>query len=472
MESSAPRCGQRSHSAATRLSLSRKNTSSSPSILTLRGRLPTSRASSAGYQYSRYPSTGTKSNIPICDCPAEAAWRLTPSPPAVDPEVVMRSRSLSEHLRPPSRGRQVLLRSAGAATIRASSSKSARASRQGASMSRRMLRSVLVVAVIAALVIPAAAQLPKSITLGTNPPGTVLYAAATGLARVMSGVVPFQVAVQPHSGTSTILPLIDSGEVELGFIGATEGALAYRGPKLVVGGKNHLPHSRNLRLVMRGFPFLTTILVRKDSPIRTMHDVRGKRVAGEYRANLAIWYVVFGALTTAGLTWDDVKVVPVPAVNDGVDALIQGRADVAEHGVDAAKAKEADTAVGVRVIPVDCSPEGQARLKKAVPGYYTRVLKAGSATGVVEDTCIIAYDFYLIAGKSVPDAVVENVLAAIWQNADQLPPIHPIFKEWTRERAATDDVTIPYHPGAVRFYTSRGLWKPNMQEAQNRLLAP
>ena len=46
---------------------------------------------------------------------------------------------------------------------------------------------------------------------------------------------------------------------------------------------------------------------------------------------------MFGSLSNAGLTWNDVKVVPVPAVNEGVDALIQGRADVTTHAIGSAK---------------------------------------------------------------------------------------------------------------------------------------
>jgi TRAP transporter TAXI family solute receptor len=222
---------------------------------------------------------------------------------------------------------------------------------------------------------------------------------------------------------------------------------------------------------MRGSPLLVGLLVRKDSPFKTVHDVRGKRMTGEYPAHLAVWYNMFGHLSSAGLTWSDVKVVPVPAVNDGVDALVQGRADVTEHALNAAKVKEADAAIGVRHISIDCSPEGEKRLRTAVAGYYGRVVKAGSATAVVEDTCFIAYDTYLSAGKGVPEHVVEAALKALWDNVAQLGPIHPMLKEWTRERAVDPDVTIPYHPGAIRFYKERGVWTPAMDQAQQKLLS-
>jgi len=116
---------------------------------------------------------------------------------------------------------------------------------------------------------------------------------------------------------------------------------------------------------------------------------------------------MFGHLASAGLTWNDVKVVPVNTVNDGVDALLQGRADVTQHALNSAKVKEADAAVGVRHISDDCSREGEARMKKAVPAT-TAGREPGAITGVVEDTCVVAYDTYFFAGKAVPDQVVER----------------------------------------------------------------
>jgi len=318
---------------------------------------------------------------------------------------------------------------------------------------------------------PAGAQTPKSVTLGTNPPGTIFYAVASGLAKVVSGAAPFQMTIQPYAGTSTFLPLLNSGEMEFGVVNAVDMGLTYRGPNFKIGGRNPFPHAPNLRLVMRGSPLRVGLLVRKDSPIKNVYDIKGKRMTGEYPAHLAVWYNMYGHLASAGLTWDDVKIVPVPAVNEGVDALVQGRADVTEHALGSAKVKEADAAVGVRHISIDCSAEGEARLRKAVPGYYPSIVKAGTATAVVEDTCFIAYDIYFSAGKNVPDSVVEAVLKAIWDNVDKLPPLHPIFKEWTRERAVTADVTLPYHPGAIRFYKERGTWKPELDQVQQKLLS-
>jgi TRAP transporter TAXI family solute receptor len=282
-----------------------------------------------------------------------------------------------------------------------------------------------------------AQKLPASTTIGTNPAGTAFYAVSAGLAKVISGAGPMQSIVQPYTGSSTFLPLLDSSELDFGIVNAVEMNLGYQGPaKLKISGKNPLPHVPNTRLIMRGSPLSVSLVVRKDSPIKSIHDIKGKRVTGEYPANIAIWYHVYTELANAGLTWDDVKVVPVPAVNDGVDALVQGRADVSNHAIGVAKIKEADAAVGVRFLSLDCSAQGDTRVRKAVPGYYLITLKAGSSTGIVGDTCVLAYDIYMVGHKGLSDEVVMHSLKAIWDNIDKLPPLTPQFNDWTRERAA------------------------------------
>ena len=316
-----------------------------------------------------------------------------------------------------------------------------------------------------------AQQLPKSVTIGSNPPGSLFYALASGLAKVVSQASPMQAQVTPYAGTSTFVPLLSSGELDFGMVNAVDMGMVYQGQKLQVGGRNPFPHVPSSRLIMRGSPLRSSLIVKKDSPIKNISDVKGKRVTGEYPAQLAVWYNVFGALSNGGLNWNDVKVVPVPAVNEGVDALVQGRADVTTHAIGSAKVKEADAAIGIRYIPLDCSKQGEARIKKAVPGYYLSIVKAGVSTGIVEDTCAYTYDIYLIGHKALPDAVVRNVLQAIWVNIDKLPRFHPGFAEWTKERAVDAEVTIPYHPAAIRFFNEQNVWSAKMDEVQKKLLA-
>jgi TRAP transporter TAXI family solute receptor len=255
----------------------------------------------------------------------------------------------------------------------------------------------------------AAQKLPASTAIGTNPAGTAFYAVGAGLAKMISTAGSMQSTVQPYTGSSTFLPLLDSGEIDFGIVNAVEMNLGFQGPaRLKISGKNPLPHVPNTRLIMRGSPLSVSLVVRKDAPMKTIHDVKGMRVTGEYPANIAIWFHVYTELANAGMTWNDVKVVPVPAVNDGVDALVQGRADAANHAIGVAK---------------------------------------------------------------VSNDLVTYSLKAIWDNIEKLPPLNPQFQEWTRARAVSSDVTIPYHPAAVQFFKEKNLWNPKMEETQKGLLA-
>jgi TRAP transporter TAXI family solute receptor len=338
-------------------------------------------------------------------------------------------------------------------------------------MRRRSIYSCIGFALLCVTAGTQAQQLPKSVAIGSNPLGSLFYALASGLAKVVSDAAAIQAQVQPYAGTSTFVPLFDSGELDFGVVNAVDMGMVYRGTNFKVGGRNPFPHVPSSRLLMRGSPLRSSFIVRKDSPIKTLADVKGKRVTGEYPAQLAVWYNMFGALSNAGLSWNDVKVVPVPAVNEGVDALIQGRADVTTHAMGSAKLKEADAAVGIRFLSLDCSKLGEERIKKAIPGYYLSTVKGGSSSGILEDTCAYTYDIYLVGHAKLPDAVVRNVLQAIWVNIDKLPQFHPGFAEWTKARAVDAEVTIPYHPAAMRYFKDAGVWPAKMDEAQKKLLA-
>src|SRR3989338_3589662 len=138
------------------------------------------------------------------------------------------------------------------------------------------LISTLLGLALLATVFANAQQLPRSVTIGANPPGTVFYAVGSGISKVLSESLPFQAVVQPYSGSSTFLPLLNSGEIDFGINNAVDMALTYRGPNFKIGGRNPFPHTANARLAMRGAPLIISMLVKKDSPFKSVHDVKGK----------------------------------------------------------------------------------------------------------------------------------------------------------------------------------------------------
>ncbi len=119
------------------------------------------------------------------------------------------------------------------------------------------------------------------------PPVSLFYSVASGLAKVISGAGPMQAVVQPYTGSSTFLPLFDSGEIDFGIVNAVDMGLAYQGQRLKIGGKNPLPHSPNTRLIMRGSPLLTSLVAKKDASgenrRRCQRQTRDRRISGPSR---------------------------------------------------------------------------------------------------------------------------------------------------------------------------------------------
>ena len=76
--------------------------------------------------------------------------------------------------------------------------------------------------------------------LASNPAGSLFYSVASGLAKVISGAGPMQAVVQPYTGSSTFLPLLDNGEIDFGIVNAVDMGMAFQGPRLKIGGKNPL----------------------------------------------------------------------------------------------------------------------------------------------------------------------------------------------------------------------------------------
>lgn len=317
----------------------------------------------------------------------------------------------------------------------------------------------------------AAQPLPPTIMLGSSQPGTLQHGVATGLAKVASEKIGSTVVVQPFAGATTAIPLLDNGELDLGVAPSVDAAMSYQGPEhLKIGGLNPYPKAPKLRLVMAGSPLIATLITKKDSPLKSARDLKGRRIAGGFPASLGAYINTYVHLKSANLTWDDVTVVPFSGLNDSLDALVQGRVDATVFGVGAARIREVDATTGVRFFSSDCSPEGTKRIEEAAPGYFTINLKAGSFAGVHEDICTTAYVLYLLAGEKTSPAIVTGVLKAIWEGIDKLPAMHPGLRQWKREGAVDKRPTAPYHEAAIAFYKSVGAWNDQAEAAHRKLL--
>jgi TRAP transporter TAXI family solute receptor len=302
----------------------------------------------------------------------------------------------------------------------------------------------------AAVAQPGAAQ-PMGI--GSSPQGTLTYAMAAAFANTLRETANIQARVQPQSGTGVMLPLVNSGELDFGFVNTLELSEAYNGT-----GSHQGRPQRNLRAAAVMMPIQVGIFVRNESPIRTLEDLRGRRIAQGFTAQAVIQTVLAGALANGGLTPADIRPVQVPNLIRGVDEFIAGNADAAFFALGQAKVAEADAAVGgIRFLPLSADPAAVARMRQAVPTAYIGVVQpAPNLPGVREPLPTMFYDYVMVVNASLPAARVQQLVATLHDQRDRLAAAVPIFRQQDNSRlyGRTD---APFHDGALAFFRARGI---------------
>ena len=315
-------------------------------------------------------------------------------------------------------------------------------------------RGVVALALLAALsATPAAGQ--QVAGYGTMAPGTLANAMMSAIAKVASQKENVPGVIQTHAGPTQYLPLLNRGELDFANANALDAHLAK------LGTESFTVPNPNIRMVTVIFPLRQAILVRKDSPIKSLADLKGKRLVGEYQGQRTLAILLDGVLATAGMTTKDVQIVPAPNVLRGLDDLGRGAADGALAALEMPKVKELQSQMsGVRFIALSNTPQGVAAMQKiAPPTYISEVRPSAAQAGIDEPTGVQAFDYVLLTRASEPDEIVYKVVKAMYENKPELEAVIPGFREFAPDRMAKKS-TVDYHPGAIKFYTEKGVWPP------------
>jgi TRAP transporter TAXI family solute receptor len=211
--------------------------------------------------------------------------------------------------------------------------------------------------------------------------------------------------------------------------------------------------------------------VAADSGIFKYSDLRGKRVAGNLPTP-SLQLQTEGLLANGGVSWSEIKPIPVSSVAEGVKAVIDGRSDSsATCAIGMPITEELHAKKGARILPIDPSPEAVNRVKAKFPGYPVKVTPGPGRTGVEKEQYLWAYDIYVIAREDLPEQAAYQVVKALWENYKDLGAIHVLLKDWTTDKFVTKEALIPYHPGTIKFYKEKGVWTDEMAKLQTALLS-
>ena len=309
------------------------------------------------------------------------------------------------------------------------------------------------VAAALATVTPAGAQI---YSLGTGKQGFFTYSAGAAIAKVAADG-GLNLRVKPFGGTSAYVPGVNAGEQQFGLANELETHYAVTGE--VIYKDKPQP---DLRVVAVLTPLYSEFFVRKDSPIKSIADLKGKRVPSDYASQRVLDVLTKGSLANGGLSYDDVQKVPVPNVVGGADEFAKGNADVFMFALGSGKVSEVDAQVGgVRVLPVDHSKEAMERLRKFIPVAYATQLTPGTGNvGIEAPTWVYAYDYLVLANSKVDDDVVYKLTKLMHDHKTELAANFGALNGFNPKRMAKDMGPVQFHPGAIKFYKEIGQWPP------------
>ncbi len=319
------------------------------------------------------------------------------------------------------------------------------------------MRKLLLATLLASTAL-APAAVAQTYGIGANPQGSIFYAAGSALSKVLVDKTKLQFRVSPYGGSSTYIPLIEKGELAFGLANTAESAFAYNGAEMFKGRPN-----KNVRAVALTFPILSGLVVRADFGMKTVSDLKGKRVPTGYNSGRIFHFLQGAALATAGLTDKDVTAVPTPNFVEGAKAFMAGRTDAAYLPLNAGIAKQAMATVpgGFRYLDFDGSAAGAQKMAAFTPTSLPAAVKPGpNATGIAQDpTHLVRVDILLLASAKVADDVVYKVVKTAYENKADLAKALGAFNRFD-PKGMVRKHPAPYHPGAIKFYKEVGLWPP------------
>jgi TRAP transporter TAXI family solute receptor len=286
-----------------------------------------------------------------------------------------------------------------------------------------------------------------------TPAGTLFFAIGSGIARTLQTQLGVRTSPRPYAGPSRCLPLLNADDVALALHSSLDAGRAFEG-LTPYARANH-----DIRLLARVLPMMNGYFVRADSPYRSFDDIRGARMVYELRGSHAQTLLADAALATGGLTVADIQPFAAAHVVESIDALIEGRVDIAVSALGTAAAQRAHATIagGIRALALG-SLADDAFMAAHMSGSRTAIAQPSPGmVGVDEPTLVAGYDTFISGNASLSDDDAYAVTMTLVDEWTALQRDYPALRAITARELYVPSMQIPYHPGALRAYRQSGL---------------
>ena len=188
--------------------------------------------------------------------------------------------------------------------------------------------------------------------------------------------------------------------------------------------------------------------------IKTVADLKGKSVSiGE--PGSGVYFNAIDVLGAYGLSESDINAT-LQGFGDSVEALKDGKIDAAFIVSDAPTSAVTSLAAERQIYLVSLDDEHIAKLVAESPYYSKNVISKDTYKGMENDATTVAVMAVVIARNDVSDDDVYNVISAIFDNIPEIAAAHAKGNELDLNFAASYG-SVPYHPGAVKYFKEKGI---------------
>jgi TRAP transporter TAXI family solute receptor len=297
-------------------------------------------------------------------------------------------------------------------------------------------------------VVPAAEpHWPSSLTIGTASPGGTYYAYGEGLARILTRELGIPVVARPTEGPAENIRLLESGEIQLGFVTLGVALQGWSGTGAWTGGKP-------MQAMRALFPMYDTpfqLMVREGSGIRNVAELAGKRIGvGPQGGTSAAYFPAFLKV---------LKVEPAFAFGDWAELARQVQAGTLDGlavaaGVPFPSLLDLERNGKVRYLPLSAAQIAGLRL--AMPELGASVVGAGTYPSLRSNYETVGLYNFAVARRDLPVDLVYAILEAVFSNHDELVEVHSAASETVPANFSRNPF-LPFHDGAARWYQGKGV---------------
>ncbi|MDI9571209.1 MAG: TAXI family TRAP transporter solute-binding subunit [Pseudomonadota bacterium] len=315
-----------------------------------------------------------------------------------------------------------------------------------------MVVAVVVLSVLCVSSLPA--QQKRFFAIATGGTGGTYYPLGGILAQALSQQVP-EVVVTSQAGNASVANcnLIRDRQVESAFVQSNVAYNAYNGLE-----QFQAKPARNLRHIASLYPETIQIVARADANIRSVKDIKGKRlVPGDRGSGSEV--DALNILGAYGYAYKDFANVDWLSFSGGAQRLQDKQADVTftTAGWPTAAITELAISTNIVLVPIDEAKIGE--LTKKYPFYARISIPKGTYKGQGKDVATITTMAQWVAGAEVPEDVVYKLTKALWEHgAAKMAAAHSQGKN-VLAKTALAGISVPLHPGAERYYREAGIIK-------------